>query len=149
MQPGINNDNFGEESRDSQRNESQQPTSHEKKDSWDKKDGNKEDVNHEEKVNDVHDNDTIDNSWDADSKTYNQNENSWKEENGEGAKASNAGSQDDNLNTNEEAVRSPSYNFIDDETREASAGDYIDSDRETYNWNNDRFRWSEPEDEQS
>lgn len=39
------------------------------------------------------------------------------------------------------------YNFSDDETREASAFDYMDGDRENYNRNDNRFRWTEPEEE--
>ena len=144
MQPGINNDNFSDENRDS---EHTQP-----KPAYDNKnihDGDKkEDAGHEENVNDVDNNNKVKNSWDADSKTFNQDKDSWEEENKD-AETDNEGTENNNWDANDQLQRSPGYNSNDDETRDAAAGDYIDSDRENYNRNNDRFRWSEPDDEQN
>ena len=154
MQPGINNDTF-DGSRDGQNQDNDRtnginPDSDNKQNiternaSTDKK----ENPDHEKNVNDVHDNDKVEKSWDADSKTYNQDEDSWDEEKGEGETTSNQGTPNNNWNANDQTQRSPGRNDSDEETREASADDYIDSNRESYTWNNDRFRWSEPEDEE-
>ena len=92
---------------------------------------------------------TIENSWEARSKTFNQDEDSWEEEKGLGATVSNRGTQDNDWDANNPVQRSTGRNEFDDEQRNmAGDGDYIDSDHSSYNRNNDRYSWNEPEEEE-
>lgn len=148
MQPGINNDTFSENNEDNPGSGTQRATGQEKENYNGNDRSRKQDQDHENKVNDVSDNDKVNSSWDAESKTYNQKEDSWKEDNDKTAETSNEGTQNNNWDANDQTQRTGAHDFHDDGTREASTDDYIDSDRETYNRNNDRFKWSEPEDEE-
>jgi hypothetical protein len=147
MQPGINNDNFSEESRNSQESnnanndtDSNRITSKNTDDKY--ADSEKQNQDHEMNVNDVQDNDTVKNSWDAESKTFNEDDDSWDDKKDDDATTSNEGTKNNNWDANDQMQRTPGYND-EEETRDAAAGDYIDSNHENYNWNDDRFRWSE------
>ena len=73
MQPGINNDTFSENNSDDPRSGTQRNASENEKSVTNNNVSNKQDQDHENRVNDVSDNDKVKNSWDAESKTYNQN----------------------------------------------------------------------------
>jgi len=147
MQPGINNDTFSSESGDSQNDNNSQDTN--------KTSGNinerdtassKQDNDHEKKVNDVSDNKKVENSWDAQSKTDNEDEDDWEDKQGLGETSSNRGTENNDWNDNDPVQRASGYDF--DESYDIFAkDDYIDGDHSDYNRGNSRFRWNEPEEE--
>ncbi len=146
MAPGINTDTFGSDSQE-RRNDNSQDTQHtsaniNERDTTSRKQDNE----HEQKVNDVSDNKKVDNSVDAESKTYNQDEDDWDDKQGQGPTSANRGSEDNDWNDNDPVHRASGPDYEDPYEMYAK-DDYIDCDHSDYNRGNNRFRWEEPQDE--
>ena len=140
MAPGINNDNFSEASKNNQ-NDNQavnerNATSHDKFD-----DRNKATERDDRDANQTGEpNKKVDNSWDAESKTDNQDEDDWKAEN-EDAKTSNEGTKNNDWDANDPIERSTRSRNSEEDEVYLSADDYISGDHTDYYLSNDRFRW--------
>jgi len=103
-----------------------------------------------------------DKSHDKDSKTFNEDEESWDNRKDAETTTSNKGTEDNDWDQNDAMQRGTASRYFDDsqnyktssrydeydEHRDAAAGDYINSDHSEYNRGNDRFRWDEPQDEE-
>ena len=86
----------------------------------------------------------VDNSWDAESKTDNQDEDDWQTENDK-AETENEGTEDNDWDANNPIERSTSSNDITEDEVYLSADDYdyISSDHSNYYLSNDRYRWND------
>jgi hypothetical protein len=144
MQPGINTDTFGSESNESQ-NDNNRDTKH-TSDNINERDttSRKQDNDHENKVNDVSDNKKVDSSWEAESKTDNEDEDDWEDKQGLGPTSSNRGTEYNDWNENDQVQRTSGPDR-EDPYEIYAKDDYIDGDHSDYNRNNSRFRWEEPE----
>lgn len=83
-------------------------------------------------------NKNTDKNHDPDSKTFNEDEQSWKNKNSE-----QQGTTGNDWDANNAVERGTDYRY-DDEQR--GAADYINSDHSDYNRGNSRFGWYDPED---
>lgn len=146
MQPGINTDTFGSEAGDNQNDNSHDTKNTSATINERDTTSQKQDNDHEKKVNDVGNNKKVENSWDAESKTNNQDEDEWEDKQGLGTTSSNRGTEDNDWDANDQIQRASGPDY-DDPYDMMAKDDYIDSDHTDYNRGNSRFRWEEPEEE--
>lgn len=144
--PGINTDTFGSDANESQND--RKPDTKQSTENINERDttSRKQDNTHEKKVNDVEDNKKVGNSWDAKSKTFNQDDDEWKDKQGLGPTSENRGTEDNDWNDNDQVQRTTGRDYNDSYDLSAK-DDYIDGNHSDYNRGDCRFRWEEPEDE--
>lgn len=148
MIPSINNDNFSEPNKNNQTDNDWDNISHSKDPQ--RMDGRIDDRD-KDRYSDDRDttqtgepNKKVDNSWDAESKTDNQDEDDWEAEN-EKAKTSNEGTKDNDWDANNPVERSTRSNDLEEDEVYLAADDYdyISSDHSNYHLSNDRYRWND------
>lgn len=146
MQPSINNDNFGSDNNSRYNNDHE--LQHVDNRTINERDttSRKQDNEHENRANDVYNNKRVEDSWDAKSKTYNEDVDDWDQKKTVGTTSANS-RNDNNWNNNNHVISAlvPDY---EDPYDIAAKDDYIDSDHSEYNRGNSRFRWEEPQEEE-
>ncbi|MFL9845738.1 hypothetical protein [Flavobacterium rhizosphaerae] len=96
----------------------------------------------QERDNQAGDNRNHDDYRDPRTRTFNEDEDSWKNKNQDKETTESRGTKNNDWDENDQMQRSPGWH--DEEEERRASGDYIDTDHSDYNRGNSRFGWYEP-----